>query len=106
MSDLIRIETTTKSEAEMKAIVADLLERGLVAGCQLSTVNSMYWWKGEVAGHPECLAVMYTRADLEPKVRSEILKQHPYETPQITAFLVDATTEAYAAWAKEVTKKS
>ena len=103
MTQLIRIETTTKSNAEMRTIIADLLEQGLIAGCQLSNVESMYWWKGEVAGHPECLAVMYTRAELEPTVRAAILEQHPYETPQITAFLVDATTEAYAKWAKEVT---
>lgn len=83
---------------------AERLARGLVeaelAACVnlVGPVRSIYRWQGAVAEDPELLLVIKTRAACYADVEAYLLREHPYEVPEVIALDVTRGSEAYLAW--------
>ena len=99
----ILITTTPPEEAEK--LVAQLLEKRLI-GCGniWGTVQSMYWWKGEIQRDPEKLIMMETTDELCGEAMEEISRLHSYEVPKIVALEPNAVHSPYLQWLQEETK--
>lgn len=70
----------TCHESEKEAIAKALLEKKLVACAKFVPVESMYWWKGNIASDTETLVIFESAEDLFSAVEAEVSKIHSYET--------------------------
>ncbi|HTL69668.1 MAG TPA: divalent-cation tolerance protein CutA [Candidatus Eisenbacteria bacterium] len=79
--------------------LGEALVRGKAAACvtALPGAVSTYFWKGRLERSRETLLLVKTLRRNYPKVEKMILKNHPYELPEILRIPADAT-EAYRSW--------
>ena len=86
---------------------AERIARSLVEGGQAACVNvvpgviSVYRWQGRLAREQEHLLVIKTRADRFEALRDALVRQHPYELPEVLALPVAAGHPPYLAWIDE-----
>jgi periplasmic divalent cation tolerance protein len=97
--------TVTAADAHWLAgLTRSLVTQGLVAcGNVLPSVRSLYAWQGNVEDESEALVILHTRASLVPRVIEAVEAEHPYETPQVIAIPILATSPAYHRWVIEST---
>ncbi len=77
-----------------------VLEARLAACVQvsLSPVKSFYWWKGEVKTENEFTLSIKTESDIFYKLKEVILKNHPYEIPEILLTPIPSGLSSYFDW--------
>lgn len=86
------------------ADAAPMLARHLVearlAACVnlLPGVRSVYRWQGQVCEDAETLLIAKTAADRFDDLRAAILRNHPYELPEIVAVKLDDAHPPYLQW--------
>lgn len=86
-----------------KKVVASLMESRLIACGNFFPIQSTYWWKGKIENSKEVVSIVKTKTRNWGKVKSAVIKLHPYETPCIMKIDVRANDD-YASWInKEVT---
>jgi len=101
----IIIYVTHENGESAQKIVCHLLEKRLIACANFFPISSSYWWKNKIENSSEVVTLLKTRAENWEKVKAEILKIHPYETPCIIKMNVEANEE-YEKWLKEETKRT
>ena len=85
-----------------QATAATLVEEGLAACVNLlPQVTSIYRWEGIVETAAEVLAIIKTTRDAYPRLEERICQLHPYEVPELLAFLAAQGLEAYLAWVRQ-----
>jgi periplasmic divalent cation tolerance protein len=105
MEETIQIVTTADDRNIVEKIGRDLVEKKLVACAQiLGPTQSIYRWKGNVENASEWLLLMKSKASLYPAIEEEILRQHPYELPEIIAINIDKGHMGYLDWVASETK--
>jgi len=78
----IIVLVVAKNEREAKKISNKLLEKKLIACCNIiKGVKSFFWWQGKVESASEVLLVLKTKKNLFQKIVSLVKKFHSYETP-------------------------
>ena len=100
MADEYCLIYCTCPNAEAGQKIADaLVERRLAACVNLVPgLRSTYRWKGEICRDDEVLLLIKTRSELFERVKTAILKLHPYELPEVIAVPVSAGHETYLDW--------
>jgi len=101
--DLCVVLTTTETEEEAQALARGLLEASLAACIQLSQIDSLYVWEGDVAADPEIRLMIKTRQTLAGQVVAWLEGNHPYEVPQIMVLPAIGVGPGYQSWLLEVT---
>lgn len=97
--------TTTCDKIEIaNKMINSLVEKRLVSCCQMSKIESTYWWKGEIVKEPEFLIQMKTKKDLFKEVEKEILSIDDYETCEIIAYDIEEGNNKFLKWIDEETK--
>jgi periplasmic divalent cation tolerance protein len=99
MKPLFFCYTCFENHETAEKIVTLLLEKKLIVCANLFPVTSFYTWNGKICKEPECSAILKT-TDKELLLKT-LEKQHPYETPVIAFFPVDANA-SYLEWAHNV----
>jgi periplasmic divalent cation tolerance protein len=85
-------------------IIESLLRDHLVAcGQRTGRVISRYWWRDSLEQAEEWLVLLKTRADLAPRVVGEVVRQHPYETPEVIVLPISGGSPGYLEWIDSVT---
>jgi len=97
----IAVITTVASREEAQRVARTLVERGLAACAQISEIESVYRWQGEVKQEPEFRILLKTTDERYEQVESAIRDLHSYELPAIHAFAFEHVFPAYAAWIAE-----
>ena len=64
----------------------------------LPSVQSIYRWHDAVEETKESLLIIKTVAESYAALEKEILKLHPYETPEIVAFPISGGSGPYLQW--------
>jgi periplasmic divalent cation tolerance protein len=95
------VVTTVASRDDAHRLARALVERELAACAQISEIESVYRWKGEVQQEPELRVLFKTTDERYPLVESTIRELHPYELPAIHAFAFEHVQPAYAKWIEE-----
>ncbi len=107
MSDdapFVQVQFALDDPRRADAIVATLLDERLVAcGQRTAPVVSHYRWEGVVEEAEECLVLLKTRADLADRVIEVIVRDHPYETPEVIVLPVIQGAAGYLDWITDVT---
>lgn len=95
--NMIIIYTTNPNLKEAKKIGKHLLEKGLIKCANYFPIESEYWWKGKIENSKEIVSILKTKKENWKKVKDEVKKIHPYETPCIIKIEVEANKE-YEDW--------
>ncbi|USN56850.1 MAG: divalent-cation tolerance protein CutA [Candidatus Peribacteria bacterium] len=82
---------------EAEKVSSHLLQQKSIACVNFFPIKSSYWWKGNIESSDEIVSLLKTKNENWEKVKSEIMKIHPYETPCIIKMSVEANDE-YESW--------
>ncbi|RUM37794.1 MAG: divalent-cation tolerance protein CutA [Desulfobulbus sp.] len=103
-SDCIEVTTTVETQKEADTLARLILEERLAACVQIIFCTSHYHWQEKIEHAAECKLVIKTISSLFPQLERFILKNHPYQVPEILAVAVVNCNEAYYAWLKAEVK--
>ena len=99
------INCTTKNKEEAIYIAKSLVERRLIACCNIvPSITSVYEWKNDLCCDEECLMVMKTKTELFNEVEIAIKELHTYDTPEIICIPINNGSREYLSWVNEQTK--
>ncbi len=99
MFETILVYTTFEEKEDALKLGRYLLEQRLVACAQLDPpLDSLYWWNGKIEQTKEYRLVMKSSLSLWKDLEQAILGKHSYDTPEIIAIPVFATSEKYHKW--------
>ncbi len=93
MNKCIVITTLSNDLGIIKKIAITLLEKHLVAGCQISVVDSKYWWNNEINETKEYSLQVRTIEKLYNEIEEIIKDIHNYEVPEISYYEINVTKE-------------
>ena len=97
----IAVVTTVASREDAQRLARALVAAKLVACAQISTIDSIYPWKGVIQEEPEFRLLLKTIEGRYAAVEAAILEMHPYDLPAIHAFAFEHVDAAYAEWIVE-----
>ena len=97
----IAVVTTVANREDAHRLAHTLVERKLAACAQISEIESIYRWQGEVQQSAELRVLFKTTDERYELVESTIRELHPYELPAIHAFAFEHVYPAYAEWIAE-----
>jgi len=93
------IWSTFASEADAEGAANALLDEGLIACANLFPgVRSLYAWNGERGESREVGALFKTDARVLDRAVARLAELHPYDSPAIVGWRVDAAAPATAQW--------
>lgn len=99
MKTLFVISTTFEHMEDAQRIAGLLLERRLVACAQISApITSIYRWRGQVTTATEVILSLKTTESFFAPVKELLLREHPYEVPEIIGQEITHVSDAYGAW--------
>ena len=95
----ILVISTFPDIAKARQIGTALVEKQLAACVNLiPAVESIYRWEGKVEQAFEVQALIKTTSERYTELEAEILKQHPYEVPEIIAIEISGGLPEYLKW--------
>lgn len=96
----------TAGSREEAVRLAEMLVGSRLAACVqiLPEMESVYWWQDAVEREPEHLLLVKTTMDNFARLEYEVRALHSYETPEIIALPVMASSAPYLEWLKTTTK--
>ena len=101
MEKYIVVTTLSDNLNIIKKIHKGLLEKHLVSGCQISEVNSTYWWNNEINESNEYKLEVRTLEKLFSKIELIIKQNHNYELPEISYYEINGSKEILE-WINEI----
>jgi periplasmic divalent cation tolerance protein len=86
--------------------LASLIVEERLAACVniVSSVQSLYWWKGRVQNDREDLLIAKTQRALFKRLVSFVRRHHPYTVPEIIALPIAAGHRDYLKWIEKETR--
>jgi periplasmic divalent cation tolerance protein len=100
------IWSTFASEADAEIAAGALLDEGLIACANIVPgVRSLYAWNGERGAGGEVGMLLKTDARMLDRAVVRLADLHPYDTPAIVGWRVDAAAPATAGWLGALTDK-
>ena len=93
-----------KDKEEAKIISRDLLEKKLVACCNIIQTESLYNWKNKLVEDNEVILLAKTIDKNFTEIKKEVLKIHSYKIPCILKLDVKDINDSYLRWLKSEVK--
>ncbi|HEY0322425.1 MAG TPA: divalent-cation tolerance protein CutA [Pyrinomonadaceae bacterium] len=90
----------TTGSREEAVRLAEMLVGSRLAACVqiLPKMESVYWWQDGIHRDPEHLLLVKTTMDNFARLELEVRALHSYETPEIIALPVNASSAPYLEW--------
>jgi periplasmic divalent cation tolerance protein len=97
------IFVTCGSLAEARRIARAVVTKRLAAcgNIVVTSVESIYRWKGKVEKAHEYLMVLKTTAKRLPALKREVKRLHSYDVPEFIALPIAAGSSEYLSWLEE-----
>lgn len=96
---------TARDQAEAKRIGETLVKEKLAACANIiPSIESVYWWKGNMEEDKESLIILKTKKALAGKLIKRVKELHSYETPCVDIIPVTEGNKDYFKWIEEVTR--
>ena len=100
---------TTKNIEEANTIVSQLIKNKEIDCANIvSSVNSLFWWKGNVEKEEEVLIIAKSQKSQFKAIEKTVKLIHSYTVPEIIAIPIVEGSEDYLKWiddSVETTKK-
>ena len=96
----IAIVFVTAPDLRVARRIAKTLLKARLAACVniLPRIESRYWWKRKIESGAEVLMIIKTVQPKLAALESTVLKNHPYETPEVISFSLQSANSNYLAW--------
>ena len=104
MDKYIIVTTLCNKEKIANSIIKKLLEKRLVAGSQVTKVNSKYWWKNEIEECSEYKLEFRTKESKFVEIENEIKKIHDYDVAEISSYEIKNASKEFLNWIDENVK--
>lgn len=96
---LVLVITTVESATDASSLARSLVDQSLAACVQIDgPIISHYRWAGEVESKNEFRLMIKASFSTWPRLKEKLVKQHPYEEPEIVMLAVDDATDGYRDW--------
>ena len=92
------IETAFDNKEEAEKTIKTLLEKKLVASCQIVESESKWNWKKEYEESKEYLVFMKTKKSLQEKIFKIIREIHSYDCFEFAVFDLNSCNKDYLNW--------
>ena len=92
------IETSFDNIDEAEKVISKLLDKKLVASCQMVESNSKWNWKQEQEESKEYLVFMKTKKSLQEKIFNVIKEVHSYDCLEFAVFDLISCNQDYLNW--------
>lgn len=92
------IITTVSDRKQAQKISRLLVGSGAAACATAIRANSIYVWKGDLQEESEFVILFKTVSENVPRLKADIQKNHPYDTPEILEIPVLSTNKSYLDW--------
>lgn len=97
--------STAPSLSEARRLADLLLKKHLAACVSLSSpVESRYRWKGRQCRDREIMLFIKTDSRVYNVLEKTLLKEHPYDCPEILGFPAQKGSSLYRKWLESETK--
>ena len=101
MDKYIIVTTLCDKKRIANKIIDVLLEKKLVAGIQMTKVNSKYWWNNKLEECDEYKLEFRTKENLFAKIENEIKKIHDYKVAEISYYEIKNASKEFLDWIDE-----
>ena len=92
------IVSTFPSKQSVTSIANKLVKKRLTACVNITTISSIYTWKGKIENQNEYLALFKTTKKNQSVLKKELKKLHPYDVPEIAEINVESINQSYMKW--------
>ncbi|MCX8061575.1 MAG: divalent-cation tolerance protein CutA [Anaerolineales bacterium] len=98
--EVLLVLVTAPSRETAEQLARQLLHERLAACVNLiNSVQSLYWWEGELQSDSETLMIVKTRREgFQERFIPFVKAHHPYQVPEILALPILAGNEDYLHW--------
>lgn len=98
---------TCPDQKSARFISNNLITKKLAACVNiLPNITSVYEWEGKVVEATEVQLLIKTQAVLFNAVNDEIIRIHPYDTPEVIAIDITQGNSDYMQWLNKVTTQT
>lgn len=104
MDNYIVITTLCDKKEIAEKIQNILLEKHLIAGCQISERESSYWWDGKIENAHEYHLEMRSKESLFIEIEKEIKNIHDYKVCEISYYEIKDGSKEFFNWINTETK--
>jgi len=99
MPSLLLISTVAASRDEATELLRSAVSAKLAASGQVfGPAMSAFWHEGEYGEGEEWQVFFKTTAERFPELQEHIVKQHPWQNPEVTALEIAAGSPPYIDW--------
>jgi periplasmic divalent cation tolerance protein len=102
----IVLVTTPDLRTARKLVRLVLQARLAACGNLIPGVESHYWWQGKIETSREVLILFKTTAATLSALEKLILRNHPYDTPEVIAISLTQGARSYLDWIQQSAKPS
>jgi periplasmic divalent cation tolerance protein len=106
MAQYLQVSTATPSRDEAVRLAGSSVEAGLAAGAQVvGPVVSVFWHEGQYGEGEEWQVLLKTTEARYAELEAHLLKQHPWDNPEVAAVPLVAGSAGYFEWLDRTTAK-
>lgn len=107
MTDKVIVSyVTAPNEFVARDLSRRLVESRLAACVNIvKTIESIYEWKGKIESDNETLLIIKSHSSKSKELSEFVLKNHPYDCPEVITLDVSSGSEAYLKWVHETISK-
>lgn len=95
---------TCKDEKEAKKIAEHLLLQKLISCANITKINSMYWWQGDIKDEKEALLLCKSFDKKYKQLEKEVKEIHSYEVPAVMEIPIESISKEYEKWSEKELK--
>ena len=101
----MQVSTATPSREAAEELAGSAVKNRLAASAQvIGPVVSVFWHLGEFGTGEEWKLLLMTSAARYQDLEAHLVKNHPWENPEIAAVPLVRGTDAYLGWVESTTK--
>ncbi|MEJ8657451.1 divalent-cation tolerance protein CutA [Streptomyces sp. MS1.AVA.4] len=107
MADFVQVSTATPTHEQAVRLAQSVVKERLAAGAQIiGPVTSVFWHLGEFGTGEEWQLLLKAQAERYAELEAHLIKNHPWDNPEVAAVPIVAGSEAYLRWVSENTRPS
>jgi len=95
---LLAVVTTVGNADDARRLAHAMVGQGLAACAQVSAIDSVYVWEGEVQQSPEFRLLFKTTEAMYASLEAALRAAHPYTLPALYAVAWAHVEPAFGAW--------
>ena len=97
------IVSTYPNKKSILKIANELVKNKIIACVNISKIDSVYSWNGEIQNSPEYIAIFKTVTKNKIILKKIIEETHPYDVSEIAEIDITSINKSYLNWLIEST---